>query len=158
MDRSTIIEYLKENFGLYELVSREVYYKYGDDAWALFRTETLECLLIMRKGINKPFTINTWWWDGVYDERGFRENTCDMCKKKTKKGQMYTSGHVLGCGFDFTVKDTSPDLVREWIENNHFLFPCKIRLEDLKDGEPINYIHFDTKYYERHPKIYRFNV
>ena len=158
MTRIDIIDQLKKYFRIEELVSREVHHKYGNDAWALFRTETLHCLLIMRKGIGKPFTVNTWLWDGVYDERGFRENTCDICKRRTSRGLLYTSGHVLGCAFDFTVEDMSPDLVRDWIEENAELFPCKVRLEDLKDNEPITWVHFDTKFYDRHPKVYRFNV
>ena len=158
MTRSNIIDALKEYFEIYELVSREVYNTHGENAWFLFRTETLMCLLMMRVGIDKPFTINDWYWEGFYDERGYRENTSDIVKDKTDNNKLYLSGHVLGCAIDFTVKDMSADLVREWIEENQDMFPCKIRLEDKKDGEPITWVHFDTKHYEQNPKVYRFNV
>lgn len=158
LTRIRIIAQLKKYFKIYELVSREVHAKYGNNAWSLFQTDALHCLLIIRKGIRRRFTVNTWYWDGPYDERGFRENTCDICKSKTKKKIIYTSGHVLGCAFDFTVNNMSPDLVREWIVENKGLFPCKVRLENEIDGIPISWVHFDTKFYEKNPKIYLFNI
>lgn len=158
MDRLEIIQKLKEFFVIEELVSEEVYNAYGNDSWAVFQKDTLHCLLIMREGIDKPFTINTWLWGGSFGERGFRENICDISKKKTEKGKLYTSGHVLGCAFDFTAKGMSSDDVRQWIVSNAELFPCKVRLENKMNGESISWVHFDNKFYERHPKVYLFNV
>jgi len=158
MTRDKIIEHIKVYFKIEELVSREVYSAYRNDSWALLDTETLHCLLIIRAGIDKPITVNNWLWDGTFDERGFRENTCDICKKKTKKGKLYTSGHVLGKAFDFHIDGVSSDLVRKWIKDNADLFPCKIRLENKLNGTPISWVHFDTKYYERNAKVHFFNV
>jgi len=47
-----------------------------------------------------------------------------------------------------------------WIYDYDCLFPCKIRLENknLRTGETINWVHFDTCYYEKNPKVYLFNV
>lgn len=159
MERQEIIKNLKNYFRLEELVSRAVFTAYGNDSWAVFQTDTLHCLLIMREGINKPFSVNNWVWGGIYDERGFRENLCSICKDRTNNGILYTSGHVLGCAFDFTVKGMAPDEVRQWIVDNAELFPCKVRLENKnKNGVSITWIHFDTKYYDRHPKVYLFNI
>ena len=162
MERSEIITKLSKYFSIKELVSEEVYNKYRDDAWALFRTETLHCLLIIRIGIGKSITVNNWSYKKKYetkfDERGYRENLCDIVLKKTKRRIIYISGHVLGAAFDFTVKGMGAVDVRQWILKNENLFPCKIRLENKMNGEPINWVHFDTKYYERNSKVYFFNI
>jgi hypothetical protein len=158
MTRIDIIDRLKKYFQIYELVSEEVYNKYKEDSWALFHEDALHCLLIMREGIDKPFTINNWYWGGNFDERGFRENTCSICKSKTDNNIMYLSGHVLGMAFDFTVRGMNAPAVRDWIEENADLFPCKIRLENEKNGVQITWVHFDIKFYDRHPKVYRFDV
>ena len=160
MSRSDVIKELKNYFQIYELVGPDVYRKHGENAWFVFRTETLHCLLIMRKGINKSFTVNTWFWDGIYDERGYRSNIQPIVEEKTLDGILYVSGHPLGCAFDFKVKDMSSDLVREWIVKNAASFPCKIRLENINisKGRSISWVHFDTKYYEQNPKVYLFNV
>ena len=158
MERRQIIENLKVNFRIEELVSREVFHAYGEDAWALLDTDTLHVLMILRGYIDKPITINNWLWGGHFDERGFRENICDICKGKTDKGKLYTSGHVLGKAIDFHVDGLSSDLIREWMLDNMELFPCKIRLENELNGTPISWVHFDTKYYEKNPKVYLFNV
>ncbi len=156
--RGEIIQKLTHYFRIEELVSELVFKKHGNNAWFVFNTETLHCLLLMREGIGKSFTINTWLWGGDYDERGFRENVSSITYNKTMRERLYTSGHVIGCAFDFKVKGMSAPEVRDWIETNEEIFPCKIRLEDLKNGTPITWVHFDTKHYENNPKVYRFDV
>lgn len=159
MERECCITLLKEYFSIQELVSEKVYQRYGSDAWALFRTEALTCLYLMRVGIDKKFTINTWHKSGGgAQQRGFRENISEICKSKTDKGKLYTSGHVLGCAFDITVEGMTSIDVRKWIVENADLFPCKVRLEDKMNGVPISWTHFDTKYYDQHPKVYLFDV
>jgi len=161
MNRYEIITELSKYFSIKELVSEKVYNTYKDNAWALFRTETLHCLLIMRVGIDRAFTVNNWSYvsEGViYDERGYRENISDIAKGKTEKDLLYTSGHVLGCAFDFKVKGMSSEDVRVWILENSELFPCKVRLENRMNGKPITWVHFDTKYYNKNPKVYLFNI
>jgi hypothetical protein len=158
MTRKDIIDGVKKYFKLHELVGPAVFNAYGDDGWAVLQTDALHCLLIMREGIGKPFSVNNWYWGGTYDERGYRENISYIVNKKTKAGKLYTSGHVLACAYDFTVEDMSPDLVREWIVDHAEEFPCKVRLERNLNGTPITWVHFDTKYYERHPKVYLFDV
>lgn len=158
MRREKVIRELKAYFRIEELVSKQVFDTYKDDAWALFQTDTLHCLLIMRKGINKPFSVNNWLWGGEYSQRGFRENLSEIVLNKTLKNKLYTSGHVLGCAIDFVVSGMDAEDVRNWIVEHADLFPCKVRLEHKLNGSPITWVHFDTKHYERHPKIYLFNM
>lgn len=158
MTRSQIVTELKKYFKTQELVGEETYKKLGKDSWQVFDKETLHCLLIMRYSIGKPFTVNTWHNGGIYDERGFRSNIQEIVKDKTEKNTLYLSGHPIGKAFDFTVKDMEAEAVRDWIEAFKNLFPCKIRLEWRKDGVPISWVHFDTKWTEGNPKIYKFDV
>jgi len=158
MDRKQIIDSLKKYFIIQELVGPEMYKKHGDNSWFVFETDTLHSLLIMRVGINKPFTINDWFWGGIYSQRGYRDTTQKIIKDKVDAGILYVSGHPLGCAFDFKVKGMNSERVRIWIEEHADLFPCKIRLEWKKNGVPITWVHFDCKWYENNPKIYKFNV
>lgn len=158
MTRADIIKDLKNYFAIYELVGKDTYEKHSDNSWFVFRTEALHCLLIMREGIGLPFTVNDWYWGGRFDERGYRSNIQHIAKEKTLDGVLYLSGHPLGCAFDFKVKEMGSESVRTWIIENEDLFPCKIRLEHKKNGKPISWVHFDTKYYEKNPKTYLFNV
>ena len=160
MNRTEIINKLSEYFGIYELVDKITYEKFGNESWQFFDTDTLHVLLIIREGIGKPIEVNNWYWGGVYDERGLRTNICSIVSQKTKAGRLYLSGHVLGKAIDFKVKGMESEDVRMWIRANEDLFPCKIRLEHkkLSTGKPISWVHFDTKHVEKLPKIYFFNV
>ena len=160
MTRVEIIDGLVNYFGIYELVDEQTYNRFGEEAWQFFDTDTLHVLLIIREGIDKPIDINNWKWGGVYDERGLRTNVCDIVSRKTRANKLYLSGHVLGKAIDFKVKGMKSEDVRHWIQDNEDLFPCKIRLEHIKTktGNPISWVHYDTKHISDKPKIYWFNV
>ena len=160
MTRPEIIDNLANYFGVYELVDKQTYDKFGEGSWQFFDTDTLHVLLIIREGIGKPIDINNWYWGGAYDERGLRTNVCDIVSKKTRANRLYLSGHVLGKAIDFKVKGMESEDVRHWIQDNEDLFPCKIRLEwkKLSTGKPISWVHYDTKFLDKNPKIYWFNV
>lgn len=153
MNRDQIIEKLQHYFKIYELVDSRTYDTYGDDAWQFFETNILHVMLIIREGINKPIIVNTWITGGIYDERGLRTNLCEIVVDKTNDNKLYLSGHVLGVAIDFKVKGISSDDVRQWIVDNQDLFPCKVRLENN-----VTWVHIDTKYLKRNPKIYLFDV
>jgi len=158
MEREDVIEEVKKYFKLEELVSKAVHNKYGEAAWFIFQTELLASLLLIRVGLDKPITINTWENGGRFDERGYRENLSDIVQAKTNQGQVYISGHVLGMAVDFTVKGMTATEVRAWIVENAEMFPCKIRLERNVNGKEITWVHLDTKYYDGNPKIYLFDI
>jgi len=158
MKRKEIIQNLKKYFIIQELVGPNVYNKHKNQSWFVFDTSALHSLLLLREGIGKPFLINNWYWDGIYDERGFRDNIQFIFYGATLKKKMYLSGHVLGKAFDITITDMDAEFVRKWIVLHQDIFPCKIRLEHLKNGVPITWLHIDTCDYPENPKIYFFNV
>ena len=158
MERDLIINDLKKYFNIHELVSPKVYNKMGSGAWCLFDTDALETLLFIRENLGKSITINNWFWGGKFKQRGFRENTSSIVSKKTEKDVVYLSGHVIGKAFDFDVKGMEAEEVRDWLKEKASELPCKIRLEHKKNGEPINWVHLDTKHYPDKPKVYLFDV
>lgn len=162
MTRKEIIDGLSKYFGIYELVDKQVYETFGETAWQFLETEALHVLLVIRVGIGKPIDVNNWKWGGGYQERGLRTNVGSISSEKTRQGRLYLSGHVLGNAFDFKIQGMKSDDVRQWIVDNQDLFDddVKIRLENIKlsTGKTISWVHFDTKYLDRNPKIYLFNV
>lgn len=158
MDRWQIINELKDYFAIYELVGPYTYKAHGDRAWKFFSTEALHALLITRKGIDKPMTVNTWFWGGKFSQRGLRSNIQNIVRQITKSLKLYLSGHVLGEAFDFDVEGMTASEVRGWILDNRELYPMKIRLEHLKNGNEINWVHMDTIQEEHNPDVYFFNI
>ena len=167
--RAKVIEKLKDYFDIKELVGPDTYNYLKEQAWQVFDTDTLTCLLIPRVGIDLPFNVNNWHKGGIYDERGFRSNIQPIVAGKTKKNILYLSGHPLGKAFDYQVTGMDAENVRNWIELHEDEFPCKVRLEwkktdndkkSLTYGEkiPITWVHFDTKQIDDKPKIYKFNI
>lgn len=160
MTRVQIIDGLQKYFGIYELVDKQVFETFGETAWQFFDTDTLHTLLVIREGIGKPIDINNWKWNGQYQERGLRTNVGRISKKKTALNRLYLSGHVLGKAFDFKIKGMVSEDIRTWIKDNADLLPVKIRLEHIKlsTGKPITWVHFDTKFLDKNPKVYFFNI
>lgn len=158
MKRQEIIFELKNYFKIYELVGKWTYKIHKDRAWKFFSTEALHMLLIIRKNIDKPMTINNWFWGGKFSQRGLRTNLQNIFRQMFLSSKLYLSGHVLGEAFDFDVKGMTAPEVREWIKSNSDLFPFKIRLERLKNGKQINWVHVDTIQELQNPKVYEFDV
>lgn len=154
--RNVIIAELKQFFSVQELVSRRVYDRYSEKAWRFLDTDLLECILIVRRSLGKPITINTWWNEGSYQQRGLRENLSQIVSNKTRAGNLYLSAHTMGKAVDFKVKGYTAEEVRNRIKE--MTFPCKIRLEHHKDGEPISWVHLDVIDEPQNPDIYFFDV
>lgn len=141
MEINELICEVKQYFKIQELVSRAVYQKYGEEkCWSLFRKETLECLLVIRRDILKVGLVcNDWVYGGKNHARGWRENTCTRCRNKTNSGIIYASAHVLGCAFDLVSAKMSADEMRKLIIENAYLLPHQVRLE-----ANVSWLHFDT--------------
>jgi hypothetical protein len=158
IDRFEVIKELKKYFLIQELVGPHTYKRHGERAWKFFSTDSLRMLLIIRVCIGRSITVNTWHKGGVFSQRGLRSNVQNIFRQITKSLKLYLSGHVLGEAFDFDVSGMTAVEVRSWIIVNQHLFPIKIRLENLKNGKPISWVHADTIQEEHNPKIYQFNV
>ena len=158
MKRQEILNELKHYFKPQELVSPQVYNRFGADSFQFFSTDLLHTLLVIRKNINRPITINNWHVGGTFSQRGLRDNQTPIFKKKFVNNSLYLSGHVLGMAVDFDVQGLSAHEVRQWLVNNEEILPCKIRLEHLLRGVEINWVHLDVKFTEDNPKVYLFNI
>lgn len=127
MTRNELINKLKQNFDIRELVCPHCYKKFGEGSWQFLSTELLSTLYILRYVIFKaPITINTYHINGKYDERGLRCNRCSLvCGKK----DIYLSAHCLGKAIDFNVRGKTSDEVNQTIINNSDKFEYPIRIE-----------------------------
>lgn len=160
MTRSDILKEIKDKgyFKAYELVDKTVYNKYGENSFKFMSTEILWFLLIVRKNLGLPMTINNWKSGGRFSQRGLRTNICSIVRKKVEKMLLYLSAHLFGRAVDFDVKGMSAEDVRMWIKDNEDLFPFKVRLEHNMNGKPINWVHADTIDEDKNPKVYLFDV
>ena len=157
-NRQDLIDEVKKYFQIYELVGRTTYKIHGERAWKFFDDDLLKCLLVVRKGLGRKMTINNWKWGGKFAQRGLRTIVQQLVKRYFVRRKLYVSAHLMGKAIDFDVEGmTAPD-VRKWIIKNAKLFPCKVRLENLMKGKPINWTHLDTFWEPQNPKVYLFNV
>ena len=158
MERDQIISRLKKYFDIRELVGPRTFKKHGHRSWKFFRTDALHALLIVREGIGKPITLNNWHRGGRFTQRGLRTNIQGIFKGFFRRGVLYLSAHVLGCGFDFDVRGMSANQVRQWIVENKHRFPFKIRLERKLRGKFISWTHLDTYHEPHNDDVYLFDV
>lgn len=158
MSDEEILQEIKEYFCIEEFVSEKVFKIHGENAWQFISPRLLHTMLIIRKELDSSITINNWKWGGRFDERGLRENVCDIVSKKTKEDKLYLSGHTMGRAVDFDVKGMKASTVRSWLKNNADLLPCKIRLENEMNGKQISWVHLDVFSNKRLPKVYLFNI
>lgn len=126
-------------FKIYELVSRQVYQKYGQTAWQFFDPRLLETLDFLREKLAARIIINDWFWDGNLQQRGLRCNLDPIVAAKTNARQLYCSAHCYGQAADFDVEGMTAQEVRDWLLHTEDL-PHPIRLED-----GVNWVHIDVR-------------
>lgn len=132
MTRNELINKLKENFDIRELVCPHCYNKFGEGSWQFISTKLLSVLYTLRYEIFKaPITINNYHQNGNFDERGLRCNRCSLVSNKTT---VYLSAHLLGKGIDFNVKNKTSNEVSTIIKHNLDKFKYPIRLEKNTNG------------------------
>lgn len=158
MTEEQILVRIKEYFDIKELVGERTYNKHGERAWKFLDYRLLHTMLVIREALDKPMYANNWDIGGNYDERGLRTNVQEILGGKTAKGQLYLSAHVLGKALDFIVQGMTAEEVRNWIIASQHILPYKIRLEHMKDGKPITWVHLDVISEPHNPKVYLFNV
>ena len=127
MTRNELIEKLKQNFKIQELVCSHCYKKFGDKSWQFLSTEILSVLYTLRYEIfNCPITVNTWAMKGTLSQRGLRCNRCSLVKDKKT---VYLSAHQLGKALDFNVEGYATEEVYQKIKDNVDKFEYPIRIE-----------------------------
>lgn len=127
-----------EYFRLHELVSKDVLYRYGEQAWSFFDPRLLEFLDWMREEIERPITINDWFWGGGCSQKGFRENLCELVSERSKANKLYCSAHMRGMAVDMIVEGMTTKEVHEWLRTNKHRLPHPIRVEK------VSWIHIDV--------------
>lgn len=156
LKETDILKNIQEFFSIWEFVGPKTYKKHRNRSWKFFSFRLLHTMYILRKHIDKPITVNDWYWGGIYSQRGLRTNLQQIFKNAFKRALLYLSGHVLGMAVDFQVEGMTAKEVRKWIVDNQHLFPYKIRLELTNNGKEITWIHLDVIFEEKNPHIYLF--
>ncbi|MCK5857278.1 MAG: hypothetical protein KAG64_07305 [Bacteroidales bacterium] len=144
---------IRDYFDIRELVSREVYNKEGENAWRFFDPRLIELMLFIREEFNKSIYVNGWFFGKAFSQRGLRENTGSVVKKKTLEGKLYLSAHVFGQALDFDIKGMSAAEVRDRLVDMADRLPHPIRLE-----ANVNWVHLDVAVKEGQGKVYVFNA
>ena len=144
MKHDELITKISQFFDIRELVSERVWKKHTTGAWSLFDPRLLETLLCLRTEILRvPLVCNNWRSGGALQQRGYRENTCEIVAKKTLNGDLYTSAHTLGMAVDLSSGQMSADAMRNAIIEHADKLPYKVRIESKK-GAPT-WLHIDVK-------------
>ena len=144
---------IKDYFDIQELVCRDTYNKYGNEASQRSGDRRLGKLLWLRENLGKPIYVNSWAIGGKLSERGLRCNLCSLVASKTKAGTLYLSAHQMGKAVDFDVKDMKAEEVRKWIVANAVRMPYPCRLESY-----VTRGHMDVRCYNQTQKVKLFNA
>lgn len=134
------IEKLAKYFDIRELVSKDVYNKFGQNAWQVFDEKLLATLLALRTEIlGVPLVCNNWKAGGSFTQRGFRENTAPLVWSKTNAGTLYVSAHSIGKGVDLTSPKMDAETMRQTIEKKKSKLPYPVRIE-----RGVSWLHIDV--------------
>ena len=126
-------------FKIYELVGKNVYNKYGEDAWKFIDAKLIDNIDWLREKLNRKITANTYYWGGRFNQRGLRHNLSAITIKKTLKKLIYLSAHILGKALDFDVEGMTAKQVRDFIKKHQKELPHPCRLE-----EGVTWVHMDV--------------
>lgn len=136
--------YKPKYFKGFELVSRDVYEKYGEESIKYLDPKILLFLDTLRNNLGKPIRVNNWKSGGSLSQRGLRENTSSIVRDRTKNNLVYLSAHVLGKGVDFDVSGMNINSVwKHILDNSDKYLKFITRLEDITATGPKGYIHAD---------------
>lgn len=141
-------------FRIEELVSKEVYKKYGQKAWEFIKPEIILFLDEIRMFYGKPIIVNNWLYGGELKQRGLRANKDDIVASKQ---DYYVSQHCLGGAVDFNVQGVSSEEVAKHIIDNQEHYRAFIsRIENPK--QTPTWTHVDCANTENEEKIIVFNA
>lgn len=129
-------------FDLREVVSKQVYDRYHEQAWQFFDSRLLAVVVWLREGMKIPLVCNNWAKGGKFDERGFRANLDPMMLKATKTPKLYCTAHSRGQGIDLSSGKATAEEMRTWIKQNIESCPYPIRLENGKSAP--TWCHIDV--------------
>lgn len=141
-------------FKIQELVSEEVYKKYGQKSWQFIRPEIIMFLDSIREFFGKPVIVNNWLWNGNLKQRGLRANKDEIVSEKK---DYYISQHCLGSAVDFNVQGVTTEEVAKHILDNEGHYRNFIsRMENPK--RTPTWVHVDCANTEEYDRILIFNA
>lgn len=123
-------------FGIKELVSKNIYEKYGDQAWIFFDPKILITADQIRQYFNVPMIVNNWATGGSRQYSGYREIDCNIGKENSQ--------HRQGRALDI-ICSLSAKFMRKKILENSILFPFLKCMENSVDGKGISWLHIDCR-------------
>ena len=124
-------------FKIQELVSADVYKKYGEGAWKFIDEKLIITIDEIREHFNKPILINS--YKRNLHQRGLRANKDTIVRNK--KGY-YISQHCLGKAVDFNVVGMSIEDAYNELVKHHKKFKYLKRIENIKHTP--TWIHIDV--------------
>ena len=139
MRKNTIYE-LQKFFRIEELVCPHIFKAFGGRSWQFISIELLTTLLVLRRDIfQSPMTVNNWHNGGIFSQRGYRCNICQIPREKTLRGKIYLSAHCNGRGIDADIKGLTAEQARQKIKANIDKLPYNVRVE-----AGVTWLHIDT--------------
>jgi hypothetical protein len=133
------LDYIPDHFEPYEVVPREVYnfFELRDQLykiWWLFDPRILKSADKIREHYDKKMVINTWWWDGSNQYRGWRPPGCNV-------GARY-SQHRFGRALDIAPVGITAEEIRQDIKagNDFGWITC------IEDN--VSWLHIDCRNYQ----------
>lgn len=142
--------YKCKHFKIQELVSKQVFEKYGEKAWEFFDDRFLKTIDWLRDVLQKPILINTWHQKGISQQQGFRSNLERFVVNKTEEGALYCTQHMFGRAADMEIMGMTADEFRKWAVKNADQFPYPVWIEDN-----VSWVHIDTRQSDKQ-KVYLF--
>lgn len=137
--------FIPESFKLYELLPKIQFQawwpRHRENLWQAFGFELPWTLQQIRNGYDRRIFINTWWWGGSSELRGWRPMDCPI-------GAL-SSTHKFFRGVDFIVEGISSEQIRLDIKCNpdNQMFKYIRRVEE---GVSHNHIDFGNHDRETH--------
>lgn len=133
--------YIPDHFEPYELVPESVYNQFVDEEgslnlnfWSFFDDRMLITADRIREYYDRKMIVNTWWWGGEKEYRGFRSPGIDVGAK--------WSQHRFGRALDSIILDLDMEGVINQILNNPFDLAFKY-ITALELG--VQWLHFDVR-------------
>jgi len=136
--------YEPKHFEPYELVSRNIYEKYGDVSLQFFDWRLLWTMDKIRESYGTVI-VNDWKWGGNFQYRGYRENKCVVGAKESQ--------HRHGRAIDFNLKTMGAFEFRTqlYTRPDHEAFKYITTIEDF---EGMNWIHVDVRNWDKEKNGY----
>lgn len=138
-------------FDLEELVPKETFEKYKDNALKFLNPIALIALENVREILNVPLTCNNWKVGGNRNYCGYRQADCPI-------GAKY-SQHKKGNAFDLISPKLTAKQMREILSKNQDKLVYPIRVEKWDNKGEITWLHIDTNYTPKdNSKLYFFKA